>query len=101
MEMAIWPSLIEGKYLREVLKSIESILYLNTWKNGLLSRAHASEETLNSNIFLLVNVAPAMEGDQSSRDMTAFGYRQKNYAQGCRKNTLTLNYLFLKFGLDK
>ena len=52
-----------------------------------MARAHASEETLISNRFLLVNVAPAMEGDQSSRDMTAFGYRQKNYAQGCRKNT--------------
>ena len=52
-----------------------------------MSRAHASEETLISNRFLFDNVAPAMEGDQSSRDMTAFGYRQKNYAQGCRQNS--------------
>ena len=56
-------------------------------KNGDSGRAHASEEILNFiNQFLLKNVAPAMEGDQSSRDMTAFGYRQKNYAQGCRQN---------------
>ena len=30
-----------------------------------------------------------MEGDQSSRDMTAFGYRQKNYAQGCRQQSFS------------
>ena len=56
--------------------------------NSDLGRAYASEETLISNKFLYDNVAPAMEGDQSSRDMTAFGYRQKNYAQGCRQKIL-------------
>ena len=101
MFRAKWPLLIEGQYLdqilrkesiekvrRKVFRSIESIeIYIFNpiiWRNGLSGRAHASEETLNSNRFLLVNVAPAMEGDQSSRDMTAFGYRQKNYTQGCR-----------------
>ena len=71
----------------ESIEILRSILRLKYLENGDSGRAHASEETLNSNRFLLINVAPAMEGDQSSRDMTAFGYRQKNYAQGCRQNT--------------
>ena len=108
--MAIWPSIFGRQYLEgntslKVLKNLEasiskylkkyleiesnfsiSILGQKYLRNALSGRAHASEETLISNRFLWDNVAPAMEGDQSSRDMTAFGYRQKNYAQGCRQN---------------
>ena len=90
MFRAKWPSIIEGntwkeKYL-EILGDWNKIFNPILDKNGDSARAHASEETLISNRFLWDNVAPAMEGDQSSRDMTAFGYRQKNYAQGCRQN---------------